>query len=350
MDQRQLLLVVIVIVVIELHYLHRKKHGVRYRLPVEYTQRGWSLNDWPRDKCVSNTRFYPEEIDSLVKAFDLDEGIRYRSRYSISGRDGLAMLLYKLAAPSYLYRDQDVFGCSSSRISSICTDIIVYLAKRYESMLAWHPLLTYDFAAECARFITPFGGQGVVWGFIDGTFRPFCRPLDGQRLVYSGHKHGHGSKWQGIVVPNGLIIVMDGPYEGRASDLTMYLDSGLDQRIQDLMKGKERLYLFGDQAYSCQHNILTPYPTPSTLAEQRFNSSLQIARLSVEWAFGWVVGRFTANHFHKNLKTNLQPIGPLWSVSVLLANCLTCLKGGNQISDKFGMRPPSLQVYLGSGC
>ena len=34
------------------------------------------------------------------------------------------------------------------------------------------------------------------WGFIDGTLRPCCRPIQNQRILFSGHKRTHGLKFQ----------------------------------------------------------------------------------------------------------------------------------------------------------
>ena len=49
------------------------------------------------------------------------------------------------------------------------------------------------------------------WGFVDGTVRPICRPLQNQRIVYNGHKRVHALKFQSIVTPNGLIANLYGP-------------------------------------------------------------------------------------------------------------------------------------------
>src|SRR5690242_5927993 len=124
------------------------------------------------------------------------------------------MLCFKLAAP-YLHRDQDVFHTSASRISTVTNDLLHYLANRYKRLLRWHHTLTLDRLKAYTAAIEPFRGEGVVWAFIDGTFRPFYRPLNGQRLVYSGHKKQHGSKWQAIITPDGLLIALDGPYKGQ---------------------------------------------------------------------------------------------------------------------------------------
>ncbi|CAN0455769.1 unnamed protein product, partial [Ascophyllum nodosum] len=36
-----------------------------------------------------------------------------------------------------------------------------------------------------------------------------------------------------------------------------------------------------------------------------------------------------------------------YRVSVFLTNLHTCLNGGNQISDYFGVKPPTAEQYLG---
>ena len=34
------------------------------------------------------------------------------------------------------------------------------------------------------------------WGFIDGTLRPCCRPIQNQTILFSGHKQTHELKFQ----------------------------------------------------------------------------------------------------------------------------------------------------------
>ena len=47
-------------------------------------------------------------------------------------------------------------------------------------------------------------------GFIDGTFRPHCRPTRNQRQCYQGYKRMHGIKFQSVPAPNGLIVDLYG--------------------------------------------------------------------------------------------------------------------------------------------
>ena len=285
----------------------------------------------------------------LSDLFELDT-LKIRGGYNTARRNMLAMLMCKLAAPTYLYRDTELFFCSQTRISTICTDLLGFLWDRFNIGIRWHNLIDLRYIKRCAAALKDHGGRGVIWALIDGTFRAFCRPLDGQRLVYSGHKKAHGQKWQAIVTPDGLIIAMDGPYEGPANDVTMLVDSGVVNRLERMFEElpeEQWLYLYGDKAYSCNRFVLSPYIGDRlTPGEVAFNESMQEARLAVEWVFGWVNSKFTANQFRHNLKVGLQPVGQIWMVSVLLANCLTCLRGGNQVSKKFGMSPPSIEQYI----
>ncbi len=77
-------------------------------------------------------------------------------------------------------------------------------------------------------------GIDNIWGFIDGTFRPFCRPGSDQQIMYSGYKKLHGFKIQAITTPDGLILTVDGPFEGKVNDLTMVRKSGLEARLKEV--------------------------------------------------------------------------------------------------------------------
>lgn len=59
------------------------------------------------------------------------------------------------------------------------------------------------------------GVSTIVIGFIDGTVRGICRPIKYQRSCYNGHKRKHALKFQSVTLPNGLILQMFGPMEGK---------------------------------------------------------------------------------------------------------------------------------------
>ncbi|ETL49075.1 hypothetical protein L916_01383 [Phytophthora nicotianae] len=71
-------------------------------------------------------------------------------------------------------------------------------------------------------------------------------------------------------------------------------------------------------------------------------------RVSVEWSYGQVTNYWTALDFKRQARIGVQPVGSMYRVAVLLTNCITCTRGGNSISDYFGLSPPSLRSFLQS--
>ena len=59
------------------------------------------------------------------------------------------------------------------------------------------------------------------WGLVDGIGRSVCRPGEGQRQLYNGHKRVHGIKFQSIACPDGMIANLCRPIEGRRHDSFM---------------------------------------------------------------------------------------------------------------------------------
>ena len=74
-----------------------------------------------------------------------------------------------------------------------------------------------------------------VWGFIEGTLRKTCCPSYFQKLMYSGHKHCHGIKFQSIVIPDGLFASMYGPLNANGHDSFLLSTIGLLDKLQTFM-------------------------------------------------------------------------------------------------------------------
>jgi len=94
------------------------------------------------------------------------------------------------------------------------------------------------------------------WGFVDGTFRPVCKPGTQQRLLYNGHKRVHAITFQAIAIPNGLIANLFGPLEGRRHDSGMLADSGLLNELQlhSHSPTGDQLCIYGDLGYVLSFN------------------------------------------------------------------------------------------------
>jgi hypothetical protein len=196
------------------------------------------------------------------------------------------------------------------------------------------------------------GSVKGVWGFVDGTLRPICRPSEDQRLWYSGYKKKHAFKFQGIMTPDGLISHLGGPFEGPVGDWATWHSSRVEDKLRALDEGiaeEDRAYLYGDPAYTAAYGIFGGYKAPAggelPLALQAINTHMSSLRISVEHGFGKIVMHWGFNGHEKNLKMGLSSVASYYMVAVLLTNIHTCLHG-SQTSTKFGCQPPSLHNYL----
>ena len=111
------------------------------------------------------------------------------------------------------------------------------------------------------------GLMNNIWGFIDGTLRHTCRPTYNQKLMYSGHKRHHGIRFQSAVTHDGLFACMFGAINGNRHDSYMMTQSGLLQKLRDLIPagdeqdgGEDHICaLYADPAYPLSAHILGGY-------------------------------------------------------------------------------------------
>ena len=319
-----------------------------YVPPVEYDHFEFDLDTWSPERLRRTMRFTKEEIRLLIGYFDL-ESIEYRQRIRPSPEFALCLLLCRLSWPRPLFQLTEVFGRSPSYLSIVLNDVLEHLRRRYSSILSWHPTLTYNRIRLYARTVKRLGGhrgRSTIWAFVDGTFRKTARPENKQEFWYSAYKRSHGMAWMAVVCPDGLIGASFGPYEGKIADVKMLQKSGiLDQLDQVFRKKSRRYHLFGDKAYIHQRHVMSPYVGYVSKRESRFNKQMSSARIAVEHGFGRTQNLWMANAFKQQLKMDLQPVGDLYRVAILLTNCYTCFRG-NEDSTRFGIRPPNIHQYL----
>ena len=181
------------------------------------------------------------------------------------------------------------------------------------------------------------------FGFIDGTVRPICRPIHFQEVVYNGHKRVHALKYQAVSLPNGIIVHLSGPLEGRRHDAALLAQSNV---LAEIAQYAGNHYIYGDLAYPLSQYLQCPFKGAFLTPRQRtYNKRMSKVRVSVEWAYKDITVYFAFNDFKKNQKLLLQHLGQQFIVSGLFTNCRTCLYG-NQCSDYFDYTPPTLEEYL----
>ncbi|OXV07105.1 hypothetical protein Egran_05130 [Elaphomyces granulatus] len=222
----------------------------------------------------------------------------------------------------------DWFGRSPGYMSSICTDMVIHLQTRFQAFLHWDQhRLTKEKLRFYARHIDKVGGGDLVWGYVDGTLQKICRPGENQRLYYSGHKHYHGFKFQGVISPDGIFSSFFGPIIGSRGDWYIFGKSGLEEIVERLFEGDAA----GRQL---------------TGTQREFNAQMSKKRVSVEHGFGHIQQTWMRNSYHLTLRVGQTPVASYYLAAALLANFMTCLRG-NQISRAFQCEPPTLEEYLG---
>ncbi|RPA78930.1 hypothetical protein BJ508DRAFT_198805, partial [Ascobolus immersus RN42] len=155
-----------------------------------------------------------------------------------------------------------------------------------------------------------------------------------------------------------LISSLTGPWRGPTGDWKMWSDCNIQTHLRELFetqdddgieREREVLYLYGDPAYYPGYGIMGPF-RPSrrglTSEEEAANIVMSGERIVVEWAFGLVTKFWGFTAFKRAHKVNLSPVGAYYFCAVLFTNILTCVRRRNQISDKYGLKPPSLEEYL----
>lgn len=293
-------------------------------------------------------RFQKRDVHRLKIALRVPEKIRLQQRSVFSGLDALCVLLRRLAYPNRWFDLVKLFGRTSAELSLVCTFMVEHITETFGHLLLSMDWLTEEDFQQFASAIQAKGSPlNNCWGFIDGTAIQICRPTKYQKEVFSGHKRYHCLKYQSAYAPNGLIVHLFGPMEGKRHDAAMLRESNLLQILHEKMAEFGRSYcLYGDPAYPLSREIMCPYKGARvTLEQEAFNGAMSKCRMSVEWGFGDIARTFAFLDFHKNLKLFLQPVGLLYKVGALLTNCRTCLYS-NQTAVYFGVAPPSLERYL----
>ena len=312
-----------------------------------------------------------EDLLHLVDVLQLPEEIFTRSNYQFDRVEVFALACAYLASASNEFDLCARYNCSQSSISEIFNEVITFIDERWEHLLHFdsNHLLSPENLKRYSEAVYNSGAllQGV-WGFIDCTVQPICRPSYHQRQVYNGHKHFHGLKYQAVMLPNGLFGHLYGPIEGRHNDAFTLAESGLmdecvlhaklpdtsadigeaDKGADESTGGVEPRYLqlFGDPAYGLNTQIISPFPKLGrTDDQQEWNTQMSKVRIEVEHGFALVANNWRLLGARWKLRVFLSPVGRYYRVGVLLTNALACLRP-NQVSQYFDCTPPSLTDYF----
>jgi len=294
-----------------------------------------------------NFRFNGADLRRILAELNFPQNIKLDNEYLVTGEEVLLISLRRLAYPARLSDLEPMLRKSSTFISRA-----FLFGVRFIKRVHFDKLSTLEnFRGHFARLGQAVAAKGCpianVIGFIDGTPRKISRPSIRQGLYYSGHKRIHCLKFQSIMLPNGLIGIMDGPYFGSRHDAGILRDSGLDDVLGvQLLVGQTQYYLYGDLGYPIREYLMSPFDGAwLTNEQQEFNSLMSSLRISVEWGFSKIIAIFSFLDFSKNLKLLLQEVGDFYVVVTFFTNVHTCCYG-SQTSSYFNCNPPTLEDYI----
>jgi hypothetical protein len=209
-------------------------------------------------------------------------------------------------------------------------------------------------------FVAAVGRQAEysasVWGFVDGTHKYISMP---STLPYRKRKQLFGRKnvptlnYQVIIVPNGLAFHVFGPVSGHHHDSYVFLKSLVGINCEHL--NTDLGYnLYGDRGYARGVGLMR---SPKKGEKKRlrelsgndallmFHKAMKTNRASIEHWFAQTENNFEYLSTDRKMLTRTG-CAEMFVCVALLTNFLTCREGGNQVSGKFQLRPPSWQAYL----
>jgi DDE superfamily endonuclease len=153
------------------------------------------------------------------------------------------------------------------------------------------------------------------------------------------------------LAPDGLILHLFGPIEGRRHDMTLYRESNIDDALQTSMEiSGTQYYLYGDPAYCLRPYLQIGYRgSYLTIQQVQFNFAMSKVRIAVEWAFRDVKMYFTHVDVPRKLKLRITPAGLWYVCGVMLWNFRVCLYG-SQTSQSLDCDSVSIEEYLSHQC
>jgi nuclease HARBI1 len=349
-------------------YQLRKKHKLLHAWPEpppKPVRRTVSIASFSEMECDTCFRFQKCDLPRVLKALRLPLIVKPRNGSTYTDEEAMLVLLRRLAYPQRLVDIEREYGRTYDQWSNLLTYMFEHVFENFLHLIQDNvdffvprfPAYCKAIAEKCNLVRLP----APIVGFIDGTVRPTCRPIDKpkgigrrthdlQRRVFSGHKRVHGLKYQGIVLPDGIIMDMAGPFPARRNDAYLLSKSEILPRMARAHRRaviNHILYtLFGDAAYVQGEDHLTSGVKGINLSEddKRFNTEMSRVREAIEWAFDKIVQEFAFVDFKKNLKILLQPVATIYLVATILTNFHTCLYA-SQTSAYFGVIPPTLEEY-----
>jgi DDE superfamily endonuclease len=245
--------------------------------------------------CLVRYRVKRKDIGFIAGIIPEENGLDFhgkkrtsRRRYYIDQLEETSIVQRRVATPCRWVEVHEEFGKHSSALTEILYHALELFHSKFSPLVhVWRENIVRERAAYYRKCVTEIGAVlPHVVGFIDGTSLEIARQKgNAQRGTYSGHKRRNCITFQEISAPDGCILHLFGPTEGRRHDMTLYRESAIDKALQaSLLGGGVQYYIYGDSEY-----CLCPYLQVVSQGSDRkpenvfFHASMARVRIAVEW-------------------------------------------------------------------
>lgn len=256
-----------------------------------------------------NFSFISEGIDFLMA--EVSEAIEKDQNLGrpIPARIQILATLRYLGTAALQSTVADTLGISQSSVSRCITRVCTELVNRIDQFIVW----PQDTNAMKAKFFMSRGFPNVV-GVIDGSHIRIQEPFRNGN-AYINRKHFASLNICAICDADGKFTFASIRWPGSCHDSFILRQTS----VWDAFENNQRDgFLLGDSAYPCRKWLMTPFPRPQRLAEQRFNDSLCGTRVKIECSFGRLKKRFRALHDELRVSPEKAPI--LIAAAMILHN------------------------------
>lgn len=312
----------------------------------------FNLTEISDQESVRRFRFQKPHVEKIASMISWEASNTYHRRYRVVPVEAVCILLRRLSTPCTWIDLESEFGRHKSALTEIFYHALDLFYKSFHRLIRDGP--HHLFVQRAQLYAEAFMRRGSPLnrciGLIDGTNLRIQRPSGlKQRATFNGHKRFNCLKFQAVVAPDGLILHLSGPIEGRRHDLTMYRESNLQSILENSLNiSGNQYYIYGDSAYVLRPYMIVGYKEANPTPEQhQFNLNMSAVRVFVEHAFKDVKQYFSHIDYSRKGKISVTPFALWYYVAAILWNFRVCLYGC-PTATHFGCRPPSLEYYTAS--
>nr|XP_034324835.1 putative nuclease HARBI1 [Crassostrea gigas] len=263
-------------------------------------------------------RFRPDTIHFLVNGVS-DQLVTATKRNSpVPPLLQVLLFLRFVATGAHLRLIGDSLGISESSVGRSVKAVAAAIIAVFAQATLVFPV--GEIATKVKEGFRRVAGFPKVIGCVDGTQIRISTPTANE-ADYVNRKGFHSLNVQMVCDPNFRITSLCARWPGSCHDARIWRTSGLYQKFENGNYPFNHTtcdydgILLGDSGYPLSRYLMTPYLTPRTQSEERFNSSLCRTRVLIEQTFGIMKRKFQALHF--GLRTS-----PDQAVSYITACCI----------------------------